>query len=76
MTWPPQSPNLNPNEMVWDEFDCRVKEKQPKSAQNMWELIHDCWKSIPVEAGWENAKSVQRCHQATLKNFKYKICFA
>ena len=61
MTWPPQS--LNPIEMVWDELDHRVKEKQPTSAQHMWELIQDCWKSIPGEAGWENAKSVQSCHQ-------------
>ena len=38
MTWPPQSPDLNPIEMVWDELDCRVKEKQPTSAQHMWEL--------------------------------------
>ena len=51
MTWTPQSPNLNPNEMVWDEFDFRVKEKQPTSAQPMWELLQDCWKSIPGEAG-------------------------
>src|SRR4029434_2353074 len=29
MTWPPQSPNLKPVEMVWDELDRRVKEKQP-----------------------------------------------
>jgi hypothetical protein len=28
-----------------------VKEKQPKSAQDMWELLQDCWKSIPDEAG-------------------------
>uniref|UniRef100_A0AAZ3S9M1 Tc1-like transposase DDE domain-containing protein n=1 Tax=Oncorhynchus tshawytscha TaxID=74940 RepID=A0AAZ3S9M1_ONCTS len=39
MTWPPQSPNLNPIGMVWDELDRRVKEKQPKSAQHMWELL-------------------------------------
>jgi hypothetical protein len=27
MTWPPQSSDLNQIEMVWDEFDRRVKEK-------------------------------------------------
>jgi transposase len=47
MTWPPQSPDLNPFEMVWDEFDRRVKEKQPTSAQHMWELL---LKSIPHDA--------------------------
>jgi hypothetical protein len=39
--------------MVRDELDCRVKEKQPKRAQHMWELLQDCWKSIPGEAGRE-----------------------
>ena len=51
MPWPPQSPDLNPIEMVWDELNRRVKEKQPTSAQHMWELLQDCWKSIPGEAG-------------------------
>ena len=51
MTWPPQSPDLNPIEMVWDELDLGVKEKQPTSAQHMWELLPDYWKSIPHEAG-------------------------
>ena len=45
MTWPPHSPDLNPIEMVWDELDRRVKEKQPTSAQHMWEHLEDCWKT-------------------------------
>jgi hypothetical protein len=51
MTWPPQAPNLNPIEMVWDELYRRVKEKQPTSAQHMWDLLQDGWKIIPGEAG-------------------------
>nr|ABA40812.1 SJCHGC03949 protein [Schistosoma japonicum] len=51
MTWPPQSPDLNPIEMIWNELDRRVKEKQSTSAQHMWELPQDYWKSIPGEAG-------------------------
>ena len=38
-------------EMVWDESDRRVKEKQPTGAQHIWELLQECWKSIPGEAG-------------------------
>ena len=47
MTWPPQSPDLNPFEMVWDELASRVNEKQPTSAQHVWKPPQDCWKSIP-----------------------------
>ena len=52
MTWPSQSPDLNPIVVVWDELDsCRVNEKQPTSAQHMWELLQDCQKNITGEAG-------------------------
>ncbi len=43
---PPQSPDLNLVEMVWDEMDHRVKAKGPTSAQHLWELLQDCWKTI------------------------------
>ena len=69
-----ESPDLNPIEMVWDELDRSVKEKQPTSTQHMWELLQDCWKSIPGEFGRENAKNVQSYHQGKrwlLKNLKY-----
>ena len=51
MPWPPQTPNLSPIEMVWDELGRRVKGKQPTSTQHMWALLQDCWKSIPHQAG-------------------------
>ena len=54
MAWPPQSPqspDLNPIEMFWDKYDLRVKEKQPTSAQHVWELLQEGWKSIPGEPG-------------------------
>ena len=50
MTWLPQSPDLNPIEMVWKELD-HSEGKAAKSAQHMCELHQDCWKSIPHEAG-------------------------
>ena len=40
VTWPPQSPNLNPIEMVWNALDSRVKIKQPTSAQHMLEMLY------------------------------------
>ncbi|XP_064823908.1 NFU1 iron-sulfur cluster scaffold homolog, mitochondrial-like isoform X1 [Oncorhynchus masou masou] len=45
MTWPPQSPDNNPIEMVWNELDRRVKEKQPTSA---WHTV--CGNSFKAKA--------------------------
>lgn len=38
MTWPQQSPDLIPAEMVWDDWDQRVKEKQPTNTRHLCEL--------------------------------------
>jgi hypothetical protein len=51
-----------------------MKEKQSTRDQHMWELLQGCWKSIPGEAGWENAKSVQS-KGYYLENLKYNIAF-
>jgi hypothetical protein len=76
MTWPPQSPAVNQTVMVWDKLDRRVKEKQPTSAQHMWELLQDCWKSIPaflVERIPRVCKAVIKAKGGYLKNLKW-IC--
>jgi hypothetical protein len=35
--------------MVWGELHHRVKEKQPTSAQTIWELLQDYWKAFQVK---------------------------
>ena len=76
MTWPPQSPDLNPIEMVWDELDHRVKEKEPTSAQHLWELLRGVWKEFQVnlvERMPRVCKAVIKTKGGYLKNLKYKI---
>ena len=78
MTWPPQSSDLDPIEMVWDESDGRVKEKHQTSAQHMWELLQLLENSLQVklvERMLRVCKAVIKAKGGYLKNLKYKIYF-
>ena len=67
MTWPPQSPDLNPIEMVWGELDRRVKAKGPTSAKHLWELLQDCWKTISGDYLLKLIKRMPRVCEAVIK---------
>lgn len=49
MIWPPQSPDLNPIELLWDELDRRVRRQCPTSVTALWEILQYEWKSISQE---------------------------
>ena len=49
MTWPPQSPDLNQIEKVWDDLDRRVKEKQPTSAKPCGNSFKNVGKAFQVK---------------------------
>ena len=51
LTWPPQSPDLNPIENVWDKiFDAiRKRENQPNSIGQLKSAILEEWKNLPRE---------------------------
>ena len=47
MVWPPQSPDLNPIETMWDYVDSRVLKSARTSKDKMWEQVQDAWNGIP-----------------------------
>lgn len=43
MGWPVQSPNLNPNELLWEQLDRMVHKKHPPGHL---EVLQDAWGEI------------------------------
>jgi len=39
MNWPPQSPDLNPIELLWDELDRNVRKMRPTNQNQLWEFL-------------------------------------
>ena len=48
---PPQSPDLNPIEHLWNEVDRRMRmsERKPTNKKDLWEKIQEIWYSIEVD---------------------------
>ena len=49
MIWPPQSPDLNPIEKMWDELDRKVRKIVLKNVQSLWKCLEDAWKNLTVK---------------------------
>ena len=71
MTWPPQSPDLSPIELLWDEVDRQVQSKKPTSIAELTSIVKDienvlekllarmpllCQAVIDAEGGYFNEK--------------------
>lgn len=49
MLWPPQSPDLNPIELLWDELDRNVRKICPTSTEHLWKILQAEWTKISSE---------------------------
>lgn len=47
MEWPPQSPDLNPIELLWEELDRQVRKECPTSSEKLWDILQNAWQRIP-----------------------------
>ena len=63
MPWPPQSSNLNPTEMVWDEMDRRVKE----SSQQVLSIRGKSFKTVGKAFQVKLVERMSRVCKAVIK---------
>ena len=49
MDWPPQSPDLIIIESLWDHLDRDRNKLQPKSKDELWEVLKEAWYNIPED---------------------------
>lgn len=48
MSWPAQSPDLNPIELLWEEVDRRIRVVCPTSENHLWTIIQNAWNNISI----------------------------
>ena len=46
---PPQSPDLNITEAVWDHVGRERNKRQPTSKEELWDALQEAWRTIPED---------------------------
>ncbi len=69
LKWPPQSPDLNPTEHLWDvvEREIRFTDVQPTNLQQLHDAIISIWTKISEECFQHLLESMPRRIKAVLK---------
>ncbi len=49
MEWPPQSPDLNPIEQLWDHLDSVLRKNPQTNEENTWKFLEKAWSEIAKE---------------------------
>ncbi|KAK4006780.1 hypothetical protein OUZ56_011938 [Daphnia magna] len=49
MVWPPQSPDLNPIEQIWDHVDSKIRKMCNTSKNSLWVDLQTAWDDISIK---------------------------
>ena len=69
LSWPAQSPDLNPIEHLWDHFKCQLQkyETSPRGAYELWDRLVEEWNAIAPEVCQNLIESMPRRIQAVIR---------
>ena len=68
LSWPAQSPDINPIENIWSYIKVKIRQRdsQPSSVKQLKQWVKEEWDAIPVEYYRNLIKSMLRQVQAVL----------
>lgn len=67
MEWPPQSPDINPIELLWEELDRKVKSMRPTGESEMFECLKLAWETLEARTYQKLVERLPRICAALIK---------
>lgn len=58
--WPPQSPDINIIEHIWDSLKARIKQRHPSTIDELWKIALEEFNAIPNEEIFKLFHSIPR----------------